>query len=259
MTTLTEETLSLIEIAARQNFPNEMCGVILTDGRFVKFENLSEKPTTSFKLDSLKYVELEQDVAFIIHSHTQNTHLHPITPSLADLELSKATGKPLFICAIKHGVYYPPMKVPPDPNRDYLGRSYIFGVQDCGILARDYYHFELGIEIRLDLILHLYTKRYWEQAAYQTLVNNNMVNLINFSEARLKDTADNIELIDITKTHKLQKGDILITSTNGMFKNHAMVWTGQACLNQSDVSKLDPLELHINKLTAVFRHPSLMV
>ena len=107
---------------------------------------------------------------------------HPITPSLADLELAKATGKGLFICAIKHGQYYPPMQVPPEPNNNYIGRPYIFGVQDCGILCRDYYHFELGIEVNVDLVLHLYTKKFWKEATHKMLANNNMVNLLNFSQ-----------------------------------------------------------------------------
>lgn len=255
---LTTETLNKIELATRKAFPKEMCGVILQDGGFVELANISDKPEVSFELDPLKYYSLEEHVAFIIHSHTKNTHLHPITPSLADLELSKATGKPLFICAIKHGSYYPPMQVPPEPNNQYLGRPYIFGVQDCGILARDYYHFELGIEVTVDLVLNLYTRRYWEEATHKMLKNNNMVNLLNFSEERLKDTMDSSSLINVTKADSLKKGDILITSALGMFKNHAMVWTGEAVLNQGDVSKLEPLELHLSKLEEVYRHPSLM-
>jgi len=255
---LSTETLNHIELATKKAFPNEMCGVILPNGKFIELKNISEKPETSFELDPLKYYELENEVAFIIHSHTKNTHLHPITPSLADLVLSKATGKPLFICAIKHGQYYKPMQVPPEPNSNYLGRPYIFGVQDCGILARDYYHFELGIEVTVDLVLNLYTRKYWEEATHKMLENNNMVNLLNFSEERLKDTMESSNLLNVTKTSSLKKGDILITSALGMFRNHAMVWTGEAVLNQGDISKLEPLELHLNKISEVFRHPSLM-
>ena len=255
---LTTETLSKIELATRKAFPNELCGVILHDGSFIELNNISDKPETSFELDPLKYYELEKEVAFIIHSHTKNTHLHPITPSLADLELSKATGKPLFICAIKHGRYYPPLQVPPESNNQYLGRPYIFGVQDCGILCRDYYHFELGIEVTVDLVLNLYTRKHWEEATHKMLKNNNMVNLLNFSEERLKDTMDSSSLINVTKAGSLKQGDILITSALGMRKNHAMVWTGEAVLNQGEVSKLEPLELHLSKLEEVYRHPSLM-
>lgn len=239
---LTTETLSKIELATRKEFPKEMCGVILHDGSFLQLQNISNKPETSFELDPLKYYEIEKEVAFIIHSHTGINKYHPITPSLADITLAEATKKDLFICAIRQGRYYPPIQIPPEPNSNYLGRPYIFGVSDCGILARDYLFFELGIEWKMLFTANLTAFAQWSKAVRDTFELNELQHVF----------------IDISKSGSLKKGDLLLTSVYGGFENHAMIWTGEAVLNQGEFSKLEPLELHLSKITKVFRHPSLM-
>jgi hypothetical protein len=215
-----------------------MCGVVLKDRSFVQFENLSDKPTMSFKMDIRKYLDLENEVEFIIHSHTQRTHIHPQTPSVADIELHLAFKKPLLICALKDSIFLEPIRVPPVPSKEYLNRPYIFGVSDCGVLTQDYYLFEFDIKLTRDIHTSLYERKKWAEAVRKFLTDN--------------------EFIETTKTHPLQKGDILVTHVFGGKDNHAMLYTGARVLNQAEYSVLNPLEQHLSTISSIYRHPLLM-
>ena len=254
---LPKETLIKIELATRRAFPSEMCGFIYKDGTFREQTNLSKEPTKSFELNPLKFLDQKEFIYAIIHSHTQKNHLHIQTPSMADLTLAIELGLPLYIAALYNGQYFQPIKVPPDPSKDYLNRPYIFGVSDCGCLIRDYYHFEFGIDIKIPLTDHLTEKKSWADLVKRVMEDNQLQahNLLQQDNVRASIQSNN--LIDITQTGQLQKGDLLITSILGFRDNHAMIYVGNGqVLNQDVYSKIEPLELYLNKITKVYRHPS---
>lgn len=256
---LSKETLLAIELATRRSYPNEMCGLVLLDGTFIDCENIASNPEKSFKIDPKTYLQHVDQVSYIVHSHTARNHLHAQTPSLADLQLREETGKLLLISAYDKGTYYEPIQIPAEKSQKYLGRPYIFGVSDCGVLIRDYYFFEFGIDIYLDLQLHISSKRQWEEALQQELAANDYRLIQESNPHRVEETANVNSLLDITKTANLQRGDILITSVLGFFNNHAMVYLGDGTvLNQAEVSKIEPLSLHVNKISKIYRHPTLM-
>lgn len=255
---LPKETLIKIELATRRAFPAEMCGYIYKDGTFHEQPNLSKEPTKSFELCPLRFLDQKDSIYAIIHSHTQKNHLHIQTPSMADLTLAIEFGLPLYISALYNCQYFAPVKVPPDPSPNYLNRPYIFGVSDCGCLIRDYYHFEFGIDIKIPLTDHLTEKKSWADLVKRVLEDNQLKahNLLQQDNVRASIQSNN--LIDITQTGQLQKGDLLITSILGFRDNHAMIYLGNGqILNQGEYSKIEPLELYLNKITKVYRHPTI--
>jgi proteasome lid subunit RPN8/RPN11 len=255
---LPKETLMQIELATRRAFPNEMCGYIYKDGTFYEQTNLSKEPNKSFELCPLRFLDQKDSIYAVIHSHTQKNHLHIQTPSMADLTLAIELGLPLYIAALYNGQYFQPIKVPPDPSKDYLNRPYIFGVSDCGCLIRDYYHFEFDIDIKIPLTDHLTEKKSWADLVKRVLEDNQLQAQNLLQQDNVDASIKSNNLIDITQTGKLQKGDLLITSILGFRDNHAMIYLGNGqILNQGEYSKIEPLELYLNKITKVYRHPAI--
>lgn len=255
---LPKETLIKIELATRRAFPSEMCGYIYKDGTFHEQHNFSKEPTKSFELCPLRFLDQKDSIYAIIHSHTQKNHLHIQTPSMADLTLAIELGLPLYISALYNGQYFKPLKVPPDPSKDYLNRPYIFGVSDCGCLIRDYYHFEFGIDIKIPLTDHLTEKKSWADLVRRVLEDNQLQTHNLLQQDNVSASIQSNNLIDITQTGQLQKGDLLITSILGFRDNHAMIYVGNGqILNQGEYSKIEPLELYLNKITKVYRHPAI--
>ena len=255
---LPKETLMQIELATRRAFPNEMCGYIYHDGTFHEQHNLSKEPTKSFELCPLRFLDQKDSIYAIIHSHTQKNHLHIQTPSMADLTLAIELGLPLYISALYNGQYFKPVKVPPDPSQEYLNRPYIFGVSDCGCLIRDYYHFEFDIDIKIPLTDHLTEKKSWADLVKRVLEDNQLQAQNLLQQDNVDASIKSNNLIDITQTGQLQKGDLLITSILGFKDNHAMIYLGNGqILNQGEYSKIEPLELYLNKITKVYRHPAI--
>ena len=208
---LSHSALLQIELATRRAFPNECCGFIYYDGSFIEQVNIAEDKTKSFEIDPLQFIREKEVIYAIIHSHTGKSHVHIQTPSLADLVLATEVGLPLYISAYDGSRYYPPLKVPPEPSKNYVNRPYIFGVSDCGCLIRDYYHFEFGIEIKIPLTDHLTEKKSWADLVKRVLEDNKLQehNLLQQDNVTVAIKTNN--LIDITKTGQLRKGDLLIT------------------------------------------------
>ena len=255
---LSAATLVKIELATRRAFPNEMCGYIYHDGTFHEQPNLASDPTKSFELCPLRFLEQKDSIYAVIHSHTQKNHLHIQTPSMADLTFAVDIGLPLYISALQHGQYYPPIKIPPDPSRDYLNRPYIFGVSDCGCLIRDYYHFEFDIDIKIPLTDHLTEKKSWTDLVKRVLEANQLQAQNLLQQDNVAASIESNNLIDITQTGQLQKGDLLLISIYGYRDNHAMIYIGNGqILTQDTYSKIEPLELYLNKITKVYRHPAI--
>jgi len=255
---LSDATLLKIELATRRAFPNEFCGYLYHDGSLHEQPNIAENPTKSFELCPLKFLEHKDSIYAIIHSHTKKSHVHIQTPSMADLTLAITVSLPLYISAFDGSQYYQPLKVPPEPSREYLNRPYIFGVSDCGCLIRDYYHFEFGINIKIPLTDHLTEKKSWASLVKRVLEDNKLQEHNLLQQDNVGEAIKSNNLIDITKTGQLQKGDLLIISILGFKDNHAMIYLGNGTiLNQGDYSKIEPLELYLNKITKVYRHPAI--
>jgi len=141
-----------IRVHTLRCYPEEMCGV-LVDNDFFPIPNVAENKLMSFALDSehLAVIASRCKIAGIVHSHCRNIK-HPEvfdtrTPSIADLAGQKQSKVPWLIVATEGETVTPPLTIPRTPSNYYIGRPFIWFINDCYTLVQDYYLFELGIAL----------------------------------------------------------------------------------------------------------------
>lgn len=237
-----DSLLAAIEEEVRETFPYEFAAFILKDGTLVVLENTTkEDQTTTFTFQLETYVRYKDQLAYLIHSHTTQRVIHICTPSLADVDLQISLGIRMLIAGFDGIRYTPPVEFPAVPSPIYLNRPYIYGACDCGILLRDYYHFEFNIPIHLNIYHSIVTRKEWTKSIESTFKLNPL-------------------FYELPSNTPLQRGDLLLTNIAGGVNNHVVLYIGDnMVLNQGVISLEEPLNLWINKTSKVFRHPEVIV
>lgn len=233
---INSKTLRDIELTTRRCYPNEMCGVVLKSGEFIQLTNLSETPEKEFILDSFVFAKLRSRVAYIVHSHTLKSYLHICTPSIKDIETQENWNIPFMIVGFDGSTYTPPCYLPTVRNKNFIGRPYVYGIQDCGTLIQDYYWFTFGVALKIKPIDSLALKKDWDKSIAKALKENGFTSVL------------------IDNLGNLQKGDLLVVSIAYGIANHTVIYLGDGTvLNQAEVSQIEPLELWESKLHSVYR------
>ena len=57
--------------AAKERAPEEMCGIVTVDNKFIEFENIAENKKSHFKMDAitLGMYQLNSKIKYVVHSH----------------------------------------------------------------------------------------------------------------------------------------------------------------------------------------------
>lgn len=126
---LTHETLRGIYSWFRECYPNEGCGLIDGDGRWVPVANVAPRPATSFLM--APGVAQAHGARAILHSHPNDWRC----PSRTDMEAQAASGLPWGIVWIGERTIEPPFWWDGRP-RDPTGQGWRSGVHDCFNLIR---------------------------------------------------------------------------------------------------------------------------
>lgn len=162
----------------KQSFPHEAVG-ILKGGKYVPLKNSSENPTENFFLSNSDIIE-EDDVTALLHSHTDGS----VRPSYEDMKTQISIGIPMGIMGVYNdyennafnftriewlGVF----------KNDYLGLPYIFGINDCYSLVRNWFYKHKKIEL-MDF------PRRWEFWNIENIFLNNLA-LAGFKEITINE------------------------------------------------------------------------
>lgn len=210
------------QIETLQNYcylnQDEWCGVLLKSGTVRPMKNVSKTPHSAWEFEPNEWLEVASDTDALIHSHVINGVVDIRTPSIADIKCHYDFELPLYICGM-NGIFYEPIRVPSLPSQKYDGRKYIAGVNDCSTLLRDFYLFEFGVNIKLDLMKSICKPK--EQA---------------------KNIKWGLELNGFVEGNydSFEKGDVmLINGTHGV-----IVVDNEWVINQGSVSVYEPLQVN---------------
>lgn len=157
MITLNTEQLDKIKTHTLTCYPEECCGVI-TDIDFFPIKNIAPEPKGAFQMDKDIYNDYvkNNNVIGIYHSHIREfgvnygyiSKFDLRTPSPRDVLSQKAMGIPFLIGGTDGETFELPIEYPQDQNTSLHGRPFMFYLNDCFTLMRDYYFQTYGINIK---------------------------------------------------------------------------------------------------------------
>ena len=190
---------------AKESDPRESCGLlVIVKGKetYWPCKNLAVKAEDQFILDPLDFAEAEDtgEVVAVVHSH-------PITspqPSEADKVACEKTGLQWYIIQPNLGVWF--LFEPCGYKAPLIGREWVWGVQDCWSLCRDYYQEDLGI-----------TLKDWDRPNDPDEFIKNPMFEGCFEETGFRE---------LKQDEGLEKGDLLLMSMCSKGLNHIGVYIG---------------------------------
>ena len=202
--------------------PAESCGlVVVVKGRerYVPCRNISEEPGLFFQIHPHDYARAEDlgQITAVVHSH-------PASPALAsqpDLVACERSGLPWFIVNPVSGTWG--SCSPSGYRAPLIGRQWVWGIQDCWSLTRDYYR-EQGI-----------TLPDWERPRTHAQFEADPLFARYWSEAGFLQVKDENEI---------QVGDAIFMDLSGTGLNHIGVYVGEQMILHHITGRLSSRDIY---------------
>lgn len=193
---------------------NEVCGFIKRQGDILivdKKENLLNS-ATEFMMEGIT-----SDVVAYYHSHINYDLI-----SKADEIVAERLGLPCIVYNKKTNTFhhYNPTGI----KIQFTERPFLLGFADCLWLVKDYYTYNLNINLASEQEI---IKNNASQEEYEILVKQRCINEADFLRTRSNYLEKYFELNGFRKVDDFKKHDILITRTATYnFPIHCMIYLG---------------------------------
>lgn len=229
---------------AEKEYPNECCGLIVGE-EYIPMKNISDSPETSFRINPEKFVEYNDDIRCVIHSHcdtiVDGIKYRNCFASKKDQEMQISCDIPYGICHVgfngkANRIFYfgDSLEI-----EEYIGRPYIYGVYDCFSLVRDYYKKEFQINMpNIPRQIH-----WWNESGESSMFDD------YFEECGFVDKQISIKF--------LKKFDVVLMNINGTCVNHCGIYLDHGLMihhRYGHLSRHDPLMIYKDRVTRIVRH-----
>jgi proteasome lid subunit RPN8/RPN11 len=239
---LSEKQKQQIETHTLAEYPREMCG-FLTKEDFIPCKNvadLSEDPfSDGFKISPVDTAQYLPEAIAIVHSHCRptkkRTYFDLRTPSQVDIQNQKPTKLPWLIVGCEGISVSGPVQFPRIPNNNYLGREFLWSINDCYTLIQDWYFFELGKVLKDHPIQKDHTCMPEYTETVEDLISEDGFYKVSYEEGYLP-------------------GDLILLDNPGVERSHLAVYTGHSVIHQLDLSVEVPFETFIGRIRQVYRY-----
>lgn len=172
----------------------ETCGFVLKNEQIVICPNVAADPSKEFEISAEDFALHESEIVAIWHSHPVGNRFSP-----ADVRACKASGLPWILYDCKSGVF---RYADPTGNAPYLGRDFVYGLNDCFGLVTDWLRREMNFDFP-DV------DRYDDEPFP--------------SEKILREFPSLMEKSGLVRVKDIQEGDILFIQTRSPLPNHAAI------------------------------------
>lgn len=185
---------------ARKASPEECCGFVV-NGAIVPCRNTSPTPVDHFTIAAEDYARASAmgEIEAVYHSHVDGAKGF----SLPDIAACKQSNLPWIVFHAPSADFF---YADPTGNAPYVGRQWIYGIQDCYAILRDFYKREFGIQLD---DFERGEENEWESKDWTMFVDN-------YSQQGF---------YEIEKPER--KGDFLLMQSGAPSPNHAGVISGE--------------------------------
>ncbi len=191
------------KVHATESFPCECVGYV-KDDQYVRLENTHPQPESNFRISLATLITVNPEI--VLHSHPHHGQPNSSWPSLSDLKCFYSKPEWKWGIISTDGEEYGQFVLFDDKNpTNLIGREYIWGIQDCYSLIRDWYKIEMGITLK----------------NYPRDYNSHQHGNANYYESNFADAGFyEVPINDI------KIGDVLLLSINSHSVNHAAIVSG---------------------------------
>lgn len=231
-------------------YPAESCGLVI-GGEYRPCQNTHHEPLTNFRVDDDLLVAAGTDLQAIIHSHPDG----PQHPSMADMAAQIATAVPWGLIVATPGQAQAPLWFGDGaPRPQLIGRGFVWGVNDCYSLIRDWFLQKRGVWLPE-------FPREWGEWQGDGRRSGYLENYCaaGFHDLHLPR--------DASALRQLRAGDLAVMQILADLPNHAGVITDDGLLlhhlawkepcDPSRLSKVEPVGRWLPHVTNWLRHESL--
>jgi len=140
MFVLTSQQQDIIKAEALEHTDTEVCGFIMDNGSVMSCQNIHTEPHDQFQIDTAHFIQYEQHISSIYHSHIiDNDNFSP-----TDVALYYSHELPLVLYSTTRNIF---RVADPSGEQPLEDRPFCYGINDCYSLVRDYYWQKLGIKL----------------------------------------------------------------------------------------------------------------